>query len=87
MDAATGDIRAVEFTSSHEGDGALLPELLARIPDGQAIESVTAPCHDLQANRCRATDVASIIHAAALTRSLLYALRSPLSRSAEMNAY
>jgi hypothetical protein len=42
MDAATGDIRAVEFTSSHEGDSALLPELPAQIPGAQDIERVTA---------------------------------------------
>jgi len=56
MDTATGDIRAVEFTSNHEEDSALLPDLLAQIPDAEDIESVTAPCHELQANRCRATD-------------------------------
>ena len=42
MDTATGDIRAVEFTSSHGGDSALLPELLAQIPAAEGIENVTA---------------------------------------------
>lgn len=42
MDTGTGDIRAVEFTSSHEGDSALLPDLLAQIPEGEGIETVTA---------------------------------------------
>ena len=42
MDTATGDIRAVEFTSSHEGDSALLPDLLAQIPAAEGIVSVTA---------------------------------------------
>jgi len=42
MDMAAGDIRAVEFTSSHEGASALLPDLLDQIPDAEGIESVTA---------------------------------------------
>jgi hypothetical protein len=42
MDAATGDIRAVEFTSSHQGDSPVLPDLLAQIPADQAIGTVTA---------------------------------------------
>lgn len=42
MDTATRDIRAVEFTSSHEGDSALLPDLLAPIPYAEGIKSVTA---------------------------------------------
>ena len=42
MDTETGDIRAVDFTSSHEGDSALLPDLLAQIPAAEDIESVTA---------------------------------------------
>ena len=42
MDAATSDIRAVEFTSSKEGDSPTLPALLAQIPDGEQIGSVTA---------------------------------------------
>ena len=41
MDAATGDIRAVEFTSSQEGDSPVLPELLDQIPDGEEIGTVT----------------------------------------------
>ena len=42
MDMATGDIRAVEFTSSREGDSPVLPDLLAQIPPDQAIGIVTA---------------------------------------------
>jgi Transposase DDE domain len=42
MDTATGDIRAVEFTSSREGDSPVLPDLLAQIPSEQAIGTVTA---------------------------------------------
>ena len=42
MDAATGDIRAVEFTSSHQGDSPVLSDLLAQIPADQAIGTVTA---------------------------------------------
>src|SRR5690606_28325286 len=33
MDTATGDIRAVEFTSSREGDSLVLPDLLNQIPE------------------------------------------------------
>ena len=42
MDTATGDIRAVEFTSSREGDSPVLPGLLAQIPPEQLIGTVTA---------------------------------------------
>jgi hypothetical protein len=42
MDVATGDIRAVEFTSSGEGDSPVLPELLAQIPPDQVVGTVTA---------------------------------------------
>jgi hypothetical protein len=41
MDTATGDIRAVEFTSSREGDSPVLPSLLAQIPPDQPISTVT----------------------------------------------
>lgn len=41
MDTATGDIRAVEFTSSREGDSPVLPDLLDQIPPDQEIGSVT----------------------------------------------
>lgn len=41
MDTPTGDIRAFEFTSSHDGDSALPPDLLAQIADGEGIASVT----------------------------------------------
>jgi hypothetical protein len=42
MDTATGDIRAVEFTSSQTGDSPVLPGLLAQIPSEQPIGTVTA---------------------------------------------
>lgn len=42
MDAATGDIQAVEFTSSQQGDSPVLPNLLAQIPANQSIGTVTA---------------------------------------------
>ena len=38
----TSDIRAVEFTPSSDGDSPGLPDLLAQIPEGQAIGTVTA---------------------------------------------
>lgn len=42
MDTATSDTRAVEFTSSREGDSPTLPALLDQIPEDQQIGSVTA---------------------------------------------
>lgn len=42
MDTETGDIRAVEFTSSRQGDSPLLPDLLSQIPEGEEIATVTA---------------------------------------------
>ena len=42
MDTATSDIRAVEFTSSSDGDSPVLPDLLDQIPEGEDIGSVTA---------------------------------------------
>ena len=42
MDTATSDIRAVEFTSSSDGDSPVLPELLDQIPEGEVIGTVTA---------------------------------------------
>ncbi len=41
MDTATGDIRAVEFTSSREGDSPVLPGLLDQIPPDEQIGTVT----------------------------------------------
>ena len=41
MDTATGDIRAVEFTPSREGDSPVLPDLLDQIPEGEQIGTVT----------------------------------------------
>jgi hypothetical protein len=58
MDVATGDIRAVEFTSSQTGDSPVLPDLLAQIPPDQPIGTVTADgaydtraCHSAIAQR------------------------------------
>jgi hypothetical protein len=58
MDTATGDIRAVEVTSSREGDSPVLPDLLAQIPSDQAIGTVTGDgaydtrtCHAVIAGR------------------------------------
>ena len=58
MDTATGDIRAVEFTSSREGDSPVLPDLLAQIPAEQPIGTITADgaydtrtCHSAIADR------------------------------------
>jgi len=42
MDTATSDIRAVEFTSSSDGDSPVLPDLLDQIPEGEDIGTVTA---------------------------------------------
>ncbi len=42
MDAATGDIRAVEFTLSQTGDSPVLPNLLDQIPRDEQIGAVTA---------------------------------------------
>ena len=41
MDTATGDIRAVEFTSRREGDSPGLPDLLDQIPEDEEIGTVT----------------------------------------------
>jgi len=42
MDTVTSDIRAVEFTSSREGDSPVLPDLLDQIPLDEDIGVVTA---------------------------------------------
>jgi hypothetical protein len=42
MDTATSDIRAVEFTSSRDGDSPVLPELLNQIPEDEDIGTVPA---------------------------------------------
>lgn len=41
MDTATGNIRAVEFTSSRDGDSPVLPDLLDQIPPDEQIGTVT----------------------------------------------
>ena len=58
MDTATGDIRAVEFTPSREGDSPVLPDLLEQIPRSERIGTVTADgaydsrrCHTAIAGR------------------------------------
>jgi hypothetical protein len=47
MDMATGDVRAVEFTSSQQGNSPVLPGLLAQTPAEQPIGTVTGhgACH------------------------------------------
>ena len=51
MNTATSDIRAVEFTSSQEGDSPTLPDLLDQITEDEQIGSVTADgAHDTR--RC-----------------------------------
>jgi len=57
MDTATGDVRAVEFTSSREGDSPVLPGLLAQIPSDQPIGTVTADgAYDTRACHSAITD-------------------------------
>jgi hypothetical protein len=41
MDTATGDIRAVEFTSSDKGDSPVLPHLLDQIPPDEQLGTLT----------------------------------------------
>lgn len=42
IDTETGDIRAIEFTSSRQGDSPLLPELLSQTPEDEPSDAVTA---------------------------------------------
>lgn len=58
IDEETLEIRAVEVTSSNVGDAPMLPDLLAQIPAGEEIATVTADgaydtraCHDAIAAR------------------------------------
>lgn len=58
MGEATLEVRAVEITGSGVGDAPVLPDLLAQIPEGGAIASITAygaydtrGCRDTIANR------------------------------------
>lgn len=58
MDTATGDIRAVEFTSSREGDSPVLLDLLDQIPPDEQIGTVTGDgafdtrrCHTVNVDR------------------------------------
>ena len=56
MDAGTDDVRAVEFTSSRQGDSPLLPELLSQIPrrtDRYRRRPLSADCFAIA---CRAMD-------------------------------
>ena len=41
MDTGTGDIRAVEFTSSRDGDSPVPPDLLHQIPPAEQTGTVT----------------------------------------------
>jgi len=52
MDTATGDIRAVEFTSSDQGDSPVLPHLLDQIPPDEQIGTVTGD-GAFDTRRCR----------------------------------
>ena len=62
MDTGTGDVRAVEFTSSRQGDSPLLPESLAQIPPDEPIETVTADgAYDTR--RCHAAIIDRGAHA------------------------
>ncbi len=51
MDTQTGDVPAVEFTSSRQGDRPVLPDLLAPLPEEEEIGSVTADGAD-DTRRC-----------------------------------
>ena len=69
MDAATGDIRAVEFTSSQQGDSPVLPSLVAQIPPDEQIGTVTADgaydtrtCHSAIAGRGGPAVVGAPVH-------------------------
>ena len=64
MDTATSDIRAVEFTSSSDGDSPVLPDPLNQIPEGEDIGTVTADgAYDTR--RCHAAIIDR--HATAIT--------------------
>ena len=62
MDTETGDIRAVEFTSSCQGDSPLLPDLLSQIPEGEEIATVTTD-GPYDTRRCHAAIIARGAHA------------------------
>ena len=70
MDTATGDIRAVEFTSSRQGDSPILPELLSQIPSDEDIETVTAPSRQHPADAPAGQWMVPMTRAAAMRRSL-----------------
>ena len=53
MDTATSDIRAVEFTSSSNGDSPVLPDLPDQFPEAEDIGTVTADGAD-DTRRCHA---------------------------------
>ena len=55
MDTATSDIRAVEFTSSREGDSPVLPDLRGQIPENERIGTVTADGAD-DTRRCHTAE-------------------------------
>ena len=76
VDAETSDGRAVEFTSSREGDSRVLLELLAQIPPDQPIGTVTADgaydtrrCHSaIDTRRCHSAIDTRRCHSAIDTR-------------------
>ncbi len=54
MDTATSDIRAVEFTSSRDGDSPVPPALLDHVRDVDKIGTVAADgADDLRHRQCR----------------------------------
>ena len=50
MDMATSDIRALAFTPAATATAPVLPELLDQIPEGEEIDTVTAPSRQIAAN-------------------------------------
>lgn len=57
MDTGSGDILAVEFTSSREGDSPVLHDLLEQIPPDQEIGTVTGD-GAFDTHRCHAAILA-----------------------------
>lgn len=92
MDAQTGDVRAIEFTSSRQGDSPLLPELLAQLPEEEKIGSVTADgAYDTRRCHCAiATEgpkraspfAAAVVPGRKTLRRLAFATRSCARRGA-----
>ncbi len=83
MDTATGDIRAVEFTSSDKGDSPVLPHLLDQIPPDEQIGTVTGDgafdtrrCHTaiLERGGTAVSETAAALAAECLIRVLFWTL-------------